>query len=379
MPSRILAGGSPKLRDLVGPFEHATPEPPGSKTKVLLVLETGNGTGVPSQVRRPLMYVPVTELPPTPRATSNEKSVNSEVAREDEAPVGSDVDWVKAYDIFFRMVCKHRHGLNKKDFGVAFTPLESVVAVAESLDAIPGVQEVIQSLFFLYIGKHTFWETISRYPLRCLKLARALKNVTLYEEALKHLVGGSASREDSVPYPGLAEPLYQIIESKAQQLRSMKMKIDMQLLCLTLPSKQSDGKVPVDMQQPVSWTAVNLYRDWVAEHITYLRSESTTLAPSNLCQHHCGCTDTAGFYSLLAAEGDDYMNPDKVLADWDTAKFPRKIDSTVRSVLLALKRKAAELVAPLVESTLQLPDKHKLQYLTCVRVGKGDNSWRARG
>lgn len=155
----------------------------------------------------------------------------------------------------------------------------------------------------------------------------------------------------------------------------MKMKIDMQLLCLTLPSKQSDGKVPVDMQQPVSWTAVNLYRDWVAEHITYLRSESTTLAPSNLCQHHCGCTDTAGFYSLLAAEGDDYMNPDKVLADWDTAKFPRKIDSTVRSVLLALKRKAAELVAPLVESTLQLPDKHKLQYLTCVRVGKGDIPW----
>lgn len=83
----------------------------------------------------------------------------------------------------------------------------------------------------------------------------------------------------------------------------------------------------------------------------------------------------AGFYRVVAMDGDVYLQPGDVLKQWDTVGFSKKGEVIVTKSLNILKRKAADLVAPLLQSTLQLPDKDELEYLTCVQVWKEDIQW----
>jgi len=86
----------------------------------------------------------------------------------------------------------------------------------------------------------------------------------------------------------------------------------------------------------------------------------------------------AGFYQLVATGGDAYLALRDVLQELKRSSLvdlTSDKESFVKRSLGLLKNMAAELVKSLVRSTLQLPDKDGLEYLTCVLAGKEDLPW----
>lgn len=93
--------------------------------------------------------------------------------------------------------------------------------------------------------------------------------------------------------------------SKVQTLRSTRIEIDIQLLGLSILAKLGDDTTPANIQHAVMWTTINLYRDWMAEHINYLRGSSNNgegPCPSRLCDHADGCMTVASFYRVVAMD-----------------------------------------------------------------------------
>lgn len=258
-----------------------------------------------------------------------------------------------------------------------------MLAIAKVYGVIIRVQDPIKSLFYDFIGHRMFWEVVAKHPVRCCKIAVLLADRTLYEEALKHLVGSSAVREKNTTWAGLSYSVRSIIGSKAHELRHQRMKVDVQLLSFTksmtvVSPRSGHALVAANMLHDPAWTTVNLFRDWMAEHITNLRSygdpDIDPLA-SRLCDHTQGCTTMAGFYRLISKGGEAYLPSGKAIEQWSSTDFPLKNGDTVKRILRILKDEAAKLVAPLVRSTLQLPDQSVLEYLTPVVVETKDVPW----
>jgi hypothetical protein len=126
----------------------------------------------------------------------------------------------------------------------------------------------------------------------------------------------------------------------------------------------------------------------VLEHIGYLRFETTEPPhPYYLCGHKGGCNTVAGFYRNIAAGGEGYPPSDMVWQTFNT-NFLEKDDEdqtksencdAVKGPLAELEVAASELVCDLIKSTLHLPTKDELDYLTCVMVGPEDVPWDVSG
>jgi hypothetical protein len=86
-------------------------------------------------------------------------------------------------------------------------------------------------------------------------------------------------------------------------------------------------------------------------------------------------------YRAIAAGGEAYLPGDLVWDNFDEDFLydpdgEKNFDcDVVKEPLAELKAKASEYVAGLVKSTLHLPSKDELEYLTCVTVGPEDVPW----
>lgn len=126
---------------------------------------------------------------------------------------------------------------------------------------------------------------------------------------------------------------------------------------------------------------VNVFRDWLNEHISYIDSHhSGDNLQSDLCDHGPGlkCGTVAGFFRLLSSAGDGYLPGDHIVKVWpskDVFRAAGHTTTTIKDALAALKAEAAEIARPLVQSSLQ--GVAQLDYLTCVEVSSDDIHWEA--
>jgi hypothetical protein len=165
-------------------------------------------------------------------------------------------------------------------------------------------------------------------------------------------------------------------------------RVNEQLLLISVQASEANNPKPgaefpeygshVVSQQDnrIAYNTVNVYRDWLAEHIGYFREHPTDKAPqqSLLCTHENGCDTLAGFYRAIATGGDAYLNVDNVYDDMHDDYIPNAFDD-LKDSLATLKAKAAGYVKELVDSTLQLRSRDELEYLTCVKVEQADVPW----
>jgi len=127
---------------------------------------------------------------------------------------------------------------------------------------------------------------------------------------------------------------------------------------------------------PDGWVVVNIWRDWIAEHLSHLtrREAGDNGSPHStlLCSHEKGddCLTVAGFYRALRKGGDAYLPADKVIdEEWWNSEYFHYDEKVVGQRLVALKGHASEIVKPLLDSHLQYAERDNLEYLTCVEAG----------
>lgn len=322
------------------------------------------------------------------------KTRSDEKASTGKHTIASETDWPKACDSLLRSIITRQrtHGISRKDLAAALSQIEGVVSIAQRYGLAHEVQSEFDSLFLEYVGNGKFWGLIAQEPVRCLKIGIALQKLPVYEEAFKHLVGMSANSKAGTHFDGLSDDIQAIVDRRSRELYNLRRDVNEDLLLISLAA---DSQQPCEYpsstvsqhNRPDEYSTVNIFRDWMAEHIGYLRSDDSGAAPAYyLCDHKSGCNTVAGFYCAIVAGRGAYLPVGMV---WETfsdsflhdpegegGEFDMDI---VRLPLEALKAKASKFAHRLGKSTLHLPSKDELEYLTCVTVRPEDVPWDVGG
>jgi hypothetical protein len=367
----------------------------------ILALSSASSASIPELFAEALDATIESVLPPKPNNTGRPRLTRSAKikAESDQGDSSSDddsempkTDWPKAYESFFRILAgSKKNGIPKHDLSAALPQIQGVVDIALRHDAVHAVQSTFDSLFLGYVGKDTFWKSISEESVACIKIAVALRNRTVYDEAFKHLVGHGASFKHGIELDGVPDDVKAIIEHRSRDLYLERRDIEDELTRLTLPGNRSTTSsrnvhIPTDYpsqfvsqhNQPIAYSTVNLFRDWITEHIGHLRLETEDDPPESfLCDHATGCDSVAGFFRTI--KNQTYLYPDEVWNNFNSdfrspqpGSFQKDRETMAKS-LEVLKAKAANHAEEISECTLRLTEN--VGYLTCVTVEREDVPW----
>lgn len=376
-----------------------------SALSAMLVLSSASAS-IPELVAEALDATIESMLPPHPNArppaeTGRARSARSAIAKikaesdqGDSPPAARDepqipkTDWPKAYESFFCMVAGKKDGISKSDLSTALPQIQGVVEIAQKHNAIHAVQGAFGSLFFDYVGKDTFWKSISKETVSWIKIAIALRNRPVYDEAFKHLVGNGASFRNGIELDGVPDDVRPIIERRSRDLYLERRDIEDELPRMSIPATRRSARNPSPYEsefvsqhdEPAAYNTVNIFRDWMADHISHLRKETEgEIKPSYLCDHNTGCDSVAGFFRTI--NNQTYLYHDKVWKGFNARFKSRHAEEhqaereMVKKSLEALKEKAADLVEGLSQSTLRFAEN--VEYLTCVEVDVDDVPWES--
>lgn len=380
--------------------------PTSSGVRHLFVLEScAPAEGMPTLERKALN----TEAPPVPvdAASTNEDEVananddittkikneptddDQRVEQSQTPPQDAPINWVKAYEVFLRTV--GTTSLSVRAVGLpssakaALPLLPSIVAISERYDCVATIGWAFKSLSNDWISNRKLYPAIAAAPAQWLALAIKLESELVYKEAFVHVVG---QYPDVLYSELLPESIKTLVTARAQELKIMQYEVNQQLLTTTLRVPHSamgrlnaGDAVVSQHHRPAIYNTVNIWRDWISEHLSYIRDHPTsenTIQASQFCDHPNSlpasqpeCLTIAGFYRILHRAGDAYLDADEVMEKWNAESYEGD-SSVVRPNLAQLKAQAKKTVAPLVRSTLQLAEQERevLTYLTCMEVGK---------
>ncbi|KAI7490019.1 hypothetical protein KC351_g894 [Hortaea werneckii] len=308
-------------------------------------------------------------------------------------------DWSIAYSAFFRILLSTstlsvaRVGLPKQA-DAALPLLEDLMAVATYYSCEPA-SLAFKTLSYDWITNGTLYPAIAAAPVRWLALAVKLQSELVYKEAFVHVVGLHSQRK--VELDGLPDTVMNLVKERVDQERMKRYEVDEELLLTTIHTQTTPAgtsnlttlmatKVaPVSQRRHSTvYDTVNLWRDYIADHLSLLKAapsdDTATARPTSMCSHPTNtnshaktltpeCLTIAGFYRLLSQAGDAYLPADEVEAKWNSGEYGDDF-KTIRTWLAALKKRAKEIVGPLVKSNLFLEERERagLEYLTCVEV-----------
>ena len=308
-------------------------------------------------------------------------------AAENAAP---PIDWIKAYRSFFSVITgTSHHRIFGDDATDALPLIESVIAIARSLCAVPSLEKTFNKMLLYYIDNKTLWAAIAEEAASWLLIALAVEgdSALAYKEALRHLAGLFPTWPWATPQKEIPQNVMAIIDKKSREVRFRRYDIDQELFTLSL---QTEAKIKgqrgyiesayvSQTNEPCIYSTLNLWRDWISEHLACIYhggEQDFKLPASTLCDHKVrDCLTVAGVYQFIYKGGDAYLPAQNVLSKWNKAGFPNYDEAEVRENLNLLKARAAKVVEPLVASTLQYVDKDKPEYLTCIEVNAEDVPW----
>ncbi|KAF2484703.1 hypothetical protein BDY17DRAFT_309877 [Neohortaea acidophila] len=252
------------------------------------------------------------------------------------------------------------------------------------------VSGILPAVILEYIGNSSLYSAIAVKPASWLLLSITLQNSTIFKEAFCHIAAlYPAWPWTDKPQTDLPKDLLSAIKSKARELEHMRISVDRQLSMLTLQAPYLDAQnrpmLPIsEINHPYKYDVVNFWWHWVARHLNHLDSTEPIQAAaahkaSDFCNHiNTSCLSRASFYRALAKGGDTYLPFNELVRKFKVAgRYLIGADEEeMRSALVELKGAAAGIVAPLVQSSLQLKGSGELGYLSCVAVGEEEMVWK---
>ncbi|KAI9885064.1 MAG: hypothetical protein M1823_003119 [Watsoniomyces obsoletus] len=382
-------------------------------------------------------------LPPPPPSTRNKPSPPqagffrtmanfsamhlppSSSARQPE----TENETLRDYDNLFRTFYNHPPNLDTLDIVKAYVQCKGLLNLADMYDALDVVGPRVDHHLLQFQGR--LWKQIAKYPPSYLKVGYLARSKVIFAEALVHVVGqwpaGAALVRAQLP-----EPVLDVIEDKVDELEDLKTQVERKLFRLTLTTTRGERVTPANAY--LAWTAVSLFRQWLAENTTPVSLHKETQpafvpppVPTSTGHHHSSTSrshhhhhhnnsnrsqarlppppvppqpvpslqqqqqqqqsqaaappiDVGRVYRLLGAGGSAYLNRDelkrflKLRPDDYNRETVRRFEARMDEI----KDLAREIVRPLMRNCLGLDlgkDGGSLGYLTCTKVEERDFPW----
>ena len=288
---------------------------------------------------------------------------------------------LRDYDNLFRIFYNYAPALDPINIANAYIECKSLLNLADMYDAIEVVGPRIDHHLLQFQGR--LWKQIAKYPSSYLKLGYLARSKVIFSEALVHVVGQWPLGANHLRQQ-LSDQVLDIIEDKVDMLEEEKAKIEGSLFRLTLLTSRGERVTPSNSY--LDWTAVSLFRQWLAENTTPPPAPNHKDTPRPHGSQQAPLpppppTANAGrIYRLLGTGGQAYLSHEEVkrflklrpeeYSRENLRRFERRLDE--------LKQMAQNIARPLMRNSLELDlgrDGAGVAWLTCTKIEERDFPW----
>ncbi|EME46091.1 hypothetical protein DOTSEDRAFT_22200 [Dothistroma septosporum NZE10] len=367
-----------------------------------------DGFGAPPAVR---------DKPPTSndaffRSVSNFSSLNLNERNQPSTPAEPGDEVLKDYDNLFRSMYQYNPVLDTVNIATAYTECKALLNLADMYDALGIVGSRVDH-HLLRFGARLF-KQIAKYPPSYLKLGYLARSRTIFTESLIHVVGQWPAAAPQLR--GQVETnIMALLEDKVDELRENEERVESKLWRLNLTTSRGERVTPNN--EFLSWMAISLFRQWLAENTTpgttgILKDNSrpgtgtaqqTTRAASRSSHHVASqrvqpppppqppaapaLVNVGRIYRLIGSnDSASYLNRDDLKRFLKSPSGQLGVDLYTRDNLKRFERRVEEIknlardaVKPLMRNFLELDLRDfgpaGLGYLTCTRLEGRDLPW----
>lgn len=359
----------------------------------------------------------VRNKPPTSneffRSMTNFSALNLNERTQQSVPAEPGDEIIKDYDNLFRTIYQFPPILDSVNIATAYTECKALLHLADMYDALEIVGTRVDH-HMLRFGARLF-KQIAKYPPSYLKLGYLARSRTIFAEALIHVVGKWPEAQPQLNNQ-INMSVIDLIEDKHEELEDLKTRIEMKLWRITLTTSRGERVTPAN--DYLSWLAMSLFRQWIAENTTpgpsgILKEPSRPVA--NDTRHASSRSNASRSTNHIASQRLPPPPPPNSApnAPINTGKIYRLIGSTASTSYLShdelkrflkasneasngtlysrdtlrrferrveeVKNLARDAVRPLMRNFLELDltvfGPAGLGYLTCTRVEDEDFPW----
>ncbi|GAB7358695.1 hypothetical protein MBLNU230_g3924t1 [Neophaeotheca triangularis] len=213
---------------------------------------------------------PVRNKPPTSsenffRSVTNFSALSlNDRPQATAAPSESGDEVLKDYDNLLRTMYQYPPILDTLNIATAYTECKALLHLADMYDALDIVGTRVDH-HLLRFGARLF-KQIAKYPPSYLKLGYLARSRTIFTEAMIHVVGQWPLASPQLRNGQIDEIVMDLIEDKVEDLDEMKQRVESKLWRLTLTTSRGERITPSN--DYLSWLAMSLFRQWVAENTT---------------------------------------------------------------------------------------------------------------
>lgn len=340
------------------------------------------------------------------RSLTNFSSLNLNERSQPSVPAEPGDEVLKDYDNLFRTMYQYPPILDSINIATAYTECKALLQLADMYDALEIVGSRVDH-HLLRFGARLL-KQIAKYPPSYLKLGYLARSRTIFTEALIHVIGqwpaAAPQLRDQVE-----ENVMELILDKVDELNELQEHVESKLWRLTLTTSRGERVTPSN--DFLSWLAISLFRQWLAENTTpapsgilkdstHSRSDSVQQParfnsrsnsgnhiasqrvqqpqqpshpqqqPAGRIYRLLGSTSPSGYLAHDELKRFLKLQPDLYTRD-NLRRFERRMDE--------IKNLARDAVKPLMRNFLELDlstfGPTGLGYLTCVRVEEREVPW----
>lgn len=326
-------------------------------------------------------------------------------------PSETENETLRDYDNLFRTFYNYPPTLDPLNIAQAYVQCKGLLNLADMYDALDVVGPRVDHHLLQFQGR--LWKQIAKYPPSYLKIGYLARSKVIFAEALVHVVGQWPQGQSQIRAQ-LPDQVLDVIEDKVDELEDLKGTIEARLFRLTLTTARGERVTPANAY--LAWTAVSLFRQWLAENTMPPPSVPTlkdTPAPQPPPPHPpfrpAGASrtqaplppppppppplstqsqlspplppvDAGRVYRLLGTGGSAYLGRDELkrFLKLRPEEYNRDTLRRFEQRMEEVKELARDLVRPLMRNFLELDlgkDGGSLGYLTCTRVEERDFPW----
>lgn len=197
------------------------------------------------------------------RSMTNFSALNLNDRSQQSVPAEPGDEVLKDYDNLFRTMYQYPPVLDSVNIATAYTECKALLHLADMYDALEIVGTRVDH-HLLRFGARLL-KQIAKYPPSYLKLGYLARSRTIFAEALIHVVGQwPLARPQLDNQVDIA--VLDLIEDKHEELEDLKTRVEMKLWRLTLTTSRGERVTPAN--DYLSWLAMSLFRQWIAENTT---------------------------------------------------------------------------------------------------------------
>ena len=296
-------------------------------------------------------------------------------------------DTIRDYDNLFRIFYNYSPSLDAVNITEAYIQCKTLLTLADMYDALEVVGPRIDHHLLQFQSR--LWKQIAKYPPSYLKLGYLARSKVIFAEALIHVVGQWPLGAPQLR--NLPDSVLDLIEDKVADLDDLKARTEGRLFRLSLTTPRGDRVSPQNAY--ADWSAVSLFRHWLAENTTplppptpkvnaqgSLRSPPNANATAAATVPSITSSSSGRVFRLLGQGGSSYLAHDELKRFVKLRPEDYSRDSLKRFErrMEELKGLARETVKPLMRNYLELEGAGSgagLGYLTCTRVQEEDYPW----